>query len=193
MKVKQLWPLPGVSWAFSTAHPSEAATGGAVGAHTAGAEAQSIESELAVSFKCRCVAHSHLCFPCLRGSGHGLQQPQQQGVGPLHDNNGSPSPIQIRPVLSFTTEPSFGCSSPQPSVEVHCEAYRARAGTCCRLRVVMRNQPTSYTVSFLPHCPASGVSKCMCVLLVAGFPTSHSSPFSPMSPPTSQGDLSSQC
>lgn len=31
MKVKQLWPLPGVSWAFSTAHPSEPATGGVVG------------------------------------------------------------------------------------------------------------------------------------------------------------------
>jgi len=31
---------------FSTAHPPEPATGGVVGAHTAGAEAQSIESEL---------------------------------------------------------------------------------------------------------------------------------------------------
>lgn len=27
MKVKGLWPVPGVSWGFSTAHPPEPATG----------------------------------------------------------------------------------------------------------------------------------------------------------------------
>ena len=83
-----------------------------------------------VSSKCWCVAHSHL-FPLPQGFWAGAVAGHSSKVWDRFMTvMTAPLLFRSRPVLSFTTEPSLGCSSPRPSIEVHCEACRAGAGTC---------------------------------------------------------------